>query len=226
MDVAWGGFAEGPMLKKILGVVAVLVVAFAGFVATRPATYHVERSKEIRAPAEVVFAQLDDFRAWPAWSPWEKLDPGMKKTYEGPERSVGSSYAWQGNSDVGKGKMTITDRHPSSHLGLRLEFLEPFASTAATDFRLRAAGDAVNVTWSMEGNNDFMGKLFGTFMDMDAMIGADYEKGLAALATVSEAEAKRQVEAAAAEKARVEAAAQAEADDDDEIGSHIGPVAP
>jgi len=205
------------MLKKIsLGLLA-LVVVFLGFVATRPATYHVERVWTIDAPAEIVFAQLEDFRAWAAWSPWEKLDPTMKKQFEGPERQAGSSYSWQGNDEVGEGTMTITERVPNEHLGIQLEFKEPFASVAETDFHLVSSGPtSTRVTWSMDGNNKFMGKLFGVFMDFDSMIGADYEKGLAALEAVSEAEVQRRADQARAEAeavraAAAEAAAQAQA---------------
>lgn len=199
------GLNEGgtQMLKKILIGLAVLVLGFAGFVAAQPATYHVERTQLIDAPAEVVFAQLDDLHAWEQWSPWAKLDPTMQKTYEGTDRQVGASYAWQGNDEVGKGQMTITERELDRHLGLRLEFMEPFASVASTQFHLSPAeGDATHVTWAMDGNNNFIGKLFGLFVDMDTMIGADFDKGLASLQSVSEAahealEHKRQAEAAA-----------------------------
>lgn len=205
------------MLKKILLGVLALVVVFLGFVATRPAAYHVERVWTIDAPAEIVFAQLDDFHAWAAWSPWEKLDPKMHKEFEGPERQVGSSYSWQGNDKVGKGRMTITELAPNEHLGIKLEFKEPFASVAETDFHLLTSGpSSTRVTWSMDGNNKFMGKLFGVFMNFDSMIGADYEKGLAALEVVSEAEVQKRADqaraAAEAERAaQIQAAAQAQA---------------
>jgi hypothetical protein len=180
-------FEVAAMLKKIALGLALALLAFVGFVASRPSTYRVERTSTIAAPAERVFAQLDDFRAWAAWSPWEKLDPNMKKTFSGPERGKGASYAWQGSGDVGKGKMTIVEHHPPTHVGCKLEFIEPFTSTARTDFSLSANADGSTlVTWSMDGQNDFLGKLFGVFMDMDAMIGADYEKGLAQLKTVVE----------------------------------------
>jgi uncharacterized protein YndB with AHSA1/START domain len=193
------------------------VVVFLGFVATRPASYHVERVWTIDAPAEIVFAQLEDLRAWAAWSPWEKRDPTMEKSYDGPVGQVGSSYSWQGNDEVGKGTMTITERVPNEHLGIKLEFKEPFASVAETDFYLASAGPAsTRVTWAMDGNNTFMGKLFGVFMDFDSMIGADYERGLAALEAVSEAEvqkladqARAQAEAARAAAAEADAQAQA-----------------
>jgi hypothetical protein len=199
------------MLKAIALGLLVLLLGFLGFVATRPASYHVERSASIAAPAEVVFSQLDDFRAWGAWSPWERLDPTMNKSFEGPARRVGSSYAWHGNDQVGKGKMTLTERTENRHVGIKLEFIEPFASAATTEFDVAASGPASSrVTWSMDGHSNFMGKLFGMFVDFDTMIGADYEKGLAALARVSEAEAKQraerdQVQAGPAAEAQVQA---------------------
>src|SRR5262245_54020938 len=116
----------GTMLKKILIAVAVVVVGFLLFAASRPDTYRVERSKVIAAPADAVFPQLADFHAWAQWSPWEKLDSQMQKTYDGPGGVVGSSYSWQGNKEVGKGKMTFTELEPNKHVGLKLEFIEPF----------------------------------------------------------------------------------------------------
>jgi hypothetical protein len=186
------------MLKKILIAVAVLVAIFVGVVVMQPATYHVERTLGMNAPDSVIYANIDDFRAWADWSPWEKLDPNMKKTYSGPERGVGHGYAWEGSDEVGKGKMTILESSPSSAISIKLEFIEPFASVATSGFELAPEGEgkSTNVTWWMDGENNFMGKAFGLFMDMDKMIGADFEKGLASLKAISEAEAKK-LEAAA-----------------------------
>jgi hypothetical protein len=197
------------MLKKILLAVAVLIVIFVGVVITRPDTFHVERTLNIGAPDDVIYAHLDDFHAWADWSPWEKLDPNMKKTFSGPERGIGATYQWQGNDKVGTGKMTITESSPSSAMRINLEFIEPFKSEAVTGFEIAPRDEHTNdVTWWMDGNNDFMGKAFSLFMDMDAMIGADYMKGLTALKAVSEAEAKkRAAEAQAAEAARPSAPA-------------------
>jgi hypothetical protein len=179
------------MLKKVLLGIAVVIVVFLGFVATRPDKYHVERSQKIEAPSDVVFAHMNDLKAWASWSPWDKLDANMKKTYEGPAKGVGASYAWEGNDKVGKGKMTITDTQPTTKVAYKLEFIEPFAAVAATGFNIKPEGEkAVSVTWWMDGNNDFMGKLFGLFMNMDKAIGDDFEKGLATLKTVTEAQAK------------------------------------
>lgn len=204
------------MLKKILIVVAVVLVGLLGVIAMQPNEYRVERTKAIDAPAEVVFAQIDDFRLWEKWSPWERLDPNMKKTYSGPEHQVGASYAWQGNKDVGSGNMTVVEREAPTALAVRLEFIEPFASVAQNGFSLFGANDSTQITWWMEGENDFMGKAFSLFMNMDTMIGGDFERGLESLKTVSEAEAAEQRKAraasaqAAAPSAGSDAAASAE----------------
>jgi hypothetical protein len=128
------------MLKKVLFVLALLIAGLLAFAASRPDTYRVERSIDIEVPAGVIFMQLDDFKAWSEWSPWDKIDPSMKKTYAGKSRAVGHSYAWEGNDQVGKGKMTITEREVGKRIGYRLEFIEPFASTANSGFTLKEEG--------------------------------------------------------------------------------------
>jgi uncharacterized protein YndB with AHSA1/START domain len=186
------------MLKKIgLGLV-VVVVAFAGFVATRPSTFRVERSMEIAAPADAVFPFINDFHQWSNWSPWEKLDPAMKKTFQGPAAGAGAIYAWTGNDKVGKGQMTVTDSRPNERVGIKLEFIEPWPATSDTALMLVPTAKGVKVTWAMTGNNNFMAKAASIFMNMDAMVGGDFEKGLAQLKTLGEAEAKRRADIAAA----------------------------
>lgn len=174
-------------MKRILLVLAVAIVLFLGYAATRPDTFHVERSASIAAPPAAVYPHLVGFRQWPAWSPWEKLDPGMKREFGGPEGAVGATYAWEGNSDVGKGKMTLTDTEPPSNLKIRLDFVEPFASTSVTTFALAPEGEGTRVTWSMHGDQNFLAKVMCIFIDMDKMVGGDFEKGLASLKQVSEA---------------------------------------
>ncbi|MGH7299664.1 MAG: SRPBCC family protein [Candidatus Rokuibacteriota bacterium] len=178
-------------MKIALIVLGVAIAGFLVFVATRPDTYHVERSRKIAAPADVVFAHLDDFKAWPAWSPWEK-DPNVKKTFAGPAKGVGATYSWEGNKQVGKGKITVTRSTPPTAISYRLEFIEPFASIAAASFTLEPEGErAATVTWSMDGHNNFAGKAISVFMNMDRMIGGEFEKGLASLESISEAEARK-----------------------------------
>jgi hypothetical protein len=187
------------ILKKVLVVLVVAVGGFLAFAATRADTYRVERSRRIDAPAEVVYAQLDNFKSWAAWSPWDKRDPAMKRTFDGPATGVGAGYSWEGNKEVGQGRMTITDGKPprggsaeTAHVSIRLEFIKPFASVASSEFTLKPEGDkATTVSWVMEGRNNLMGKAFGVFMNMDKMIGGDFESGLSNLKTVAETEAKR-----------------------------------
>jgi hypothetical protein len=201
------------MLKKILIGLVLVVGGVLVFAATRPDTYHVERTAKIDAPATVVFSQLEDFKAWAAWSPWDKLDPQMKKTYEGPPVGVGSTYSWQGNDKVGKGKMSIVGSQPPTEIKYRLEFIEPFTAIASTGFKVAAEGDKASVTWSMDGNKNLMAKVFGLFKDMDAQIGSDFDKGLAGLKAVAESESKKRAEAEAAKK-QADAAAAAKAEQD------------
>jgi hypothetical protein len=177
------------MIGKILLGIVVVLALFLGYAATRPSTYRVERARTMAAAPEVVFAKLNDFHAWPDWSPWEGLDPNMKRTLDGADRGVGASYYWIGNDKVGEGRMTITESVPSSRVGIKLEFMKPMAATNQTAFELAPEGAGTRVTWTMDGKNDFMGKVFTVFMDMDKMIGKDFEKGLGQLTTLVESEA-------------------------------------
>lgn len=174
------------MLRKIaIAFVAIGLLAVA-FVATRPAEFSVQRSAGIEAPPAAVYALVSDFRAWAGWSPWEKLDPAMQKTYSGAERGEGASYAWSGNSAVGEGRMTIVESVPDERVVIRLEFLKPYASTSETRFEIAPRGAGSAVTWSMKGENDFLGKLASLFVDVEAMIGASYDEGLSALKRIAE----------------------------------------
>ena len=178
------------MLKKILLGIAVVVVLFVIIVALQPAEFHVARSATFAAPAEVVFAQVNDFHKWEAWSPWEKIDPNIKKEFSGAAAGTGAVYSWAGNNDVGEGRMTITDSRPGDLIKIKLEFVKPFTATNATDFIFTPQGNQTNVKWTMSGENNFVAKAFSMFMNMDKMIGSDFEKGLAQMKTVSEAAAK------------------------------------
>lgn len=178
------------MLKTILVLVVVLVIVLIGvlgYAATRPSTFHVERSATMAAPASEVFAQVNDFHKWDAWSPWDKMDPDMKRTYEGAESGKGAVYMWAGNSNVGEGKMTITDVAPDDRIAIKLEFYKPMAGVSTAEFTFKPEGDGTRVTWSMDGTNGFVGKVFSLFMDMDTMIGGNFEQGLAALKKIVEA---------------------------------------
>jgi hypothetical protein len=183
------------MIKKILLgalVVIVLIVAiFCVVVALQPAHYHVERSATINAPAPLVFSQVNDFHKWEAWSPWAKLDPAMKQTYEGPPAGKGAIYSWTGNDQVGQGRMTITDSKPGELVKIKLEFIKPWAATNATDFSFATQGNQTNVKWTLDGSNNFMGKAASLFMNMDKMVGGDFEKGLLQMKLVAESAAKQ-----------------------------------
>ena len=216
------------MLKKILiGVVVVLVVC-AAVVATRPASFSVERSATIPTPPDTAFTQVNDFHAWAGWSPWEKLDPGMKKVFTGAGTGAGSIYYWSGNDQVGEGRMTMEKSERPSSIGIKLEFMRPFATTNQTTFTFAPVPEGTKVTWAMAGHNDFLGKAASMFMDMDKMVGGDFERGLSALSVQAkadfdararaeaEAKIKAQQDAAAAEekaKADAEAAAKAAAEE-------------
>jgi len=184
------------MLRKVLIALAAVIVVLLVVIATRPSTYRVERSTRIAAPPDVVFGLVNDFHAWDRWSPWAKLDPEMKVTYGGPPSGLGATYAWTGRAKVGEGNMRITESRPSQKVGIRLEFLKPMQGVCQTDFGFRPESGGTQVSWVMSGTNDFLGKAFSLFADMDAMIGKDFDKGLAAMRTEAEAEAKRRADAA------------------------------
>jgi hypothetical protein len=175
-------------MSKVLLVLVLLVGGAAAYVATRPDAYHVERSATVDAPAATVFSQIDDFSVWKEWSPWEKKDPAMKRTVSTPPSGVGATYAWEGNKEVGKGKMTITDSRPGERVAEKLEFIEPFQSQAGITFTLAAESPTTTkVTWAMDGKHNFISKAFSVIKPMDGMIGKDFEDGLANLKKVAEA---------------------------------------
>ena len=175
------------MLKKIGIGVGVVLLVLVVVIATRPAHFRVERSALINAPPPVVFELINDFHHWPQWSPWEKLDPGMKKTLSGAPAGTGAQYAWAGNDKAGEGRMTITDSKPTNLIGIKLEFLKPFAATNQATFTLTPAAGGTQVQWSMEGENGFISKAFCMVVDMDAMVGKDFEEGLGNLNRVAQA---------------------------------------
>jgi hypothetical protein len=178
------------MLKKILIGLVVILVVFVVIVALQPSQYRVERKAAISAPAAVVFAQVNDFHNWEAWSPWAKLDPAIKQTYEGVPAGTGAIYSWTGNSKVGEGRMTLTESRPTDLIKIKLEFIKPFASTCETDFAFKPDGNQTAVTWSMAGENNFIGKAFCLFMNMDKTVGGDFEKGLAQMKSMVDAASK------------------------------------
>lgn len=174
------------MFKKILIGIAAVVVGFLVVVALQPSTYSVTRAIVISAKPEAVFLHVNELKKWEAWNPWGKVDPNMKMTYAGPESGVGASYSWVGNSDVGEGKSTITEIKTNELVRFKLEFYKPMAGVSDTLFTFKPQGDQTEVTWSMSGKNNFIGKAMCLVMNMDKMVGGQFEKGLADLKTIAE----------------------------------------
>lgn len=175
------------MPKRKIAIAGLVIVAAAvGFVASRPDTFHVERSAQVEAPPEVAWALINDFHAWQKWSPFEKLDPNLKRTFEGADSGKGAVYAWAGNDQAGEGRMTIEETRPGELVSIKLEFLKPFAATNRATFTLVPSGSGTKVTWSMDGKNDMLAKTMSVFMDMDKMCGSAFEEGLANLNTASQ----------------------------------------
>ena len=177
-------------LGRVLVVVGALLGLLAVVVAMQPAEFRVTRRIIIGAPPSAVFAQVNDFHRWEAWNPWATIDPGMRQTYEGAPAGVGAVYAWAGNHEVGEGRMTLTESRPDELIRIRLEFLKPFAATSTAEFVFEPAGDQTAVTWSMTGQNSFMAKAIHLVMNMDRMIGGQFEVGLARMKAVAETAAK------------------------------------
>jgi uncharacterized protein YndB with AHSA1/START domain len=174
------------MLKTVSLVVAALVATLLIVASTRPGAFRVERAITIEAPPERIYGLLTDFRQWSAWSPYEKRDPAMRRTFEGAASGPGAVYAWAGNREVGEGRMEIVQSTPPSRLTIQLDFIEPFAAHNTAEFTLAPTQGGTRVTWAMWGPSPFMSKLFGLFLDMDTMIGRDFEAGLANLKTLAQ----------------------------------------
>jgi hypothetical protein len=174
------------VLKIILIVIAILVVGVLVFAATRPNTFRVQRSASIKAPPEKIFPFINDFHSWPLWSPWEKIDPALKRTYSGEPSGKGARYAWEGNSKVGSGSMEITESSPPGKILIKLDFIKPFEGHNVTDFTLVPNGDMTEVTWLMHGPVPYIGKIMHMFFSMERMVGGQFETGLANLKAAAE----------------------------------------
>jgi uncharacterized protein YndB with AHSA1/START domain len=173
------------MLKTIAIAVAVAVLAILIYAATRPNTFHVERTIDIKASPEKLFALINDFRQWDAWTPYNK-DPAMKKTYGGNASGKGATYAWKGNKEVGQGEIAITESEPNSRIAFDLHMIEPFEGRNHVVIALKAAGGTTTVTWILEDHHSYFLKLMSVFINMDKMIGKDFETGLARLKSIAE----------------------------------------
>jgi uncharacterized protein YndB with AHSA1/START domain len=178
------------ILRKVLVGVGAVAGVLAVVVATRPATFHLERSVTIAAPPEAAFASVNDFQEWAKWSPYEKLDPQMKRTFEGPRSGAGAGYAWKSDGRAGAGRMTIVESEKAGRIVIKLEFLEPMQATNTATFTFVPTTEGTRVTWAMDGHNNFAGKAASLVFDIDKMVGADFEQGLSALKAVAEGSAK------------------------------------
>src|SRR5215470_3658944 len=169
------------MLKVIAILLVVVVGGLLAFAATKPAVFRVQRTASIKAPPEKIFPLLEDFHRWSAWSPYERLDPEMKRTFSGAPSGKGAVYEWNGSSKVGQGRMEITDASPPNRVTIKLDFLRLFEGHNTAEFTLDARGDNTVVTWAMYGPNRYMAKVMSLFVSLDRMVGRDFETGLANL---------------------------------------------
>ena len=174
------------MLKTILIVIVIAIAGVLAFALTKPDTFSVQRSASIKAPPEKIFAVVNDFHRWTEWSPWEKLDPTMKRTLSGAASGKGAVYAWQGNSKAGEGRMEILESMPATKVAIQLDFIKPFEGHNVTEFTLTPQGDTTTLNWTMTGPTPFISKLMQVFVNMDTMIGKDFEAGLANLKALTE----------------------------------------
>jgi len=177
-----------------LALLALLALAFLVFVSLRPTNFRVARTAKILAPAAKVFVEVNDFHRWVAWSPYDKRDPLMKRTYDGPPQGVGASYAWNGNQEVGEGRSTIIESKEGELIRIKLDFVRPFAGTNTAEFNFQPEGNQTNVTWALNGKYNMVSKTVGLFINMDKMIGGDFDQGLANLKSVVEAQVRTTME--------------------------------
>ena len=174
------------MIKIIVLVVVGLIVTLLIYAATKPDRFVVQRSIGINAPPEKIYPYLSDFHSFGDWSPYEKLDPAMKRSYSGAPNGKGAIYEWEGNKKAGKGRMEITGDLPASNVTIDLDFVKPFEAHNIVEFTLHPTGGSTNVTWAMHGPSPYIAKLMHVFFDMDSMVGKDFEAGLANLKAIAE----------------------------------------
>ena len=167
-------------------IILLAILALLGVAATRPGQFRIERSATIQASPERIFPLINDFHRWQAWSPYERKDPAMERRYEGPKVGEGAIYGWNGNKDIGSGRMQITESIPSSRIEIRLEFFAPFKATNTAEFVLEPHGEGTRVTWAMHGRSSFMHRLMGLVVNLDKLVGKDFEEGLGHLRGLSE----------------------------------------
>lgn len=174
------------MIKTLLAILFIAVAAVLALAARKPATFRVERTVDIHAAPQKIFPLIDELPQWRVWSPYEDKDPAMQRTFSGPARGTGAAYAWSGNREVGAGRMEITTSTPDRHIVMRLDFRKPFKATNTAEFIFTPADGGTRVTWAMSGEASFLCRVMGLFIDMDKMIGKDFETGLQRLKAVAE----------------------------------------
>lgn len=170
----------------VLGVFAVLLGVLAAIATTKPDQMVLTRSIQVNAPAEQVFPLINDLHNWSQWSPWEKLDPDLKRVYSGEQMGERARYSWTGNDEVGQGEMTITESIPPTKVVIDLHFIAPFEASNVTEFTLNPQGNQTEVAWTMRGPSPFVMRMMSVFVNFDAMVGKDFEAGLAALKAAAE----------------------------------------
>ena len=177
------------MLKKIVIGLIVIVAGFLVVVSRQPSEFKLNRSQKMNAAPKIVFEQVNDFHKWQVWSPWAKKDPQAKGTFEGAPAGEGAQFSWDGNKEVGAGRMTITESRPNELIRMNLEFFKPFKAAHNAEFTFTPEGEGTVMSWTMSGKQNFVGKAMCMFMNMDKMVGGDFEKGLAEIKTISESQA-------------------------------------
>jgi Polyketide cyclase / dehydrase and lipid transport len=175
------------MLNIILFLIPIAIVVVLFLASKQPTDFKITRTGYISAPASAIFPHINSLKLWDAWSPWAKLDPNAKNTNEGPSEGIGAKMSWVGNNKVGVGSMTIIESRPNQYLQFKLEFQKPMQATNKAEFTFVTEGDQTTVTWTMTGTNNFMGKVMGLIMNCDKMVGGQFEKGLADLKAIVEA---------------------------------------
>ena len=177
------------MNKKIKTVFAGIAIVFGGVLiygAFKPGSFHVQRTVTINAPPDRIFPLINDFHNWPQWSPYEKLDPNLRRSFSGPANGQGATYEWEGNARAGKGRMEITQSVPPSKVAIRLDFIKPIEGHDDVEFGLQPNGNSTNVTWEMSGRLTFPGRVMTIFVSMDSIMGGDFENGLAKMKAAAE----------------------------------------
>lgn len=174
------------MFKKIILVLAVIVIAFLGYVAIQPSDFYVAREIKVNALPKVIFEQVNNLHKFEVWNPWAKLDPNAKQAFDGPVSGVGAISNWEGNKDVGSGRMTIVESQPNSLVRMKLEMFKPMKATNSAEFTFKPEGNQTVVTWSVSGHSGFLSKIFCVFINRDKIIGEQFDKGLADLKKISE----------------------------------------